>query len=268
MLPGRGPRLKWTLVGAGATAAVAAALALVLITTPGYPPPPSLGRQGAASSDASGFSAEYAWQSRRVPSAMARAAEAPKTDREILNQRTLARQMMPADRAEAPQTVGGVGPLIARTASMHQGSEDVTTQSVDLDARLTNARRTEQRLAMVLEQRTGRLSDVLEVEREIARVRGEIEQMDSERKRLTNRIEFATIDLRLEEERHAGFSVSPPSVRTELRNAAVDGVRTAADFMIGLTLGVLRAGPLVAIWIAALAWPAWALWRRRRSTGL
>jgi hypothetical protein len=81
--------------------------------------------------------------------------------------------------------------------------------------------------------------------------------------RLTTRIDFATIELRLEEERHAGLTVSPPSVRVELRNAAVDGVRDAAEFAISLMLLMQHIGPTVALGAAALAWPLWALWRRR-----
>jgi hypothetical protein len=152
---------------------------------------------------------------------------------------------------------------LGRVQDETRGSEDVTAQSVDLDARLANARRTEQRLVAVLERRTGKVSDVLEVEREIARVRSEIEQMEGARKRLTTRIDFATIELRLEEERRAGLTVSPPSVRGELRNAAVDGVRDAAQFTISLMLLMLHIGPTVALGAAALAWPLWALWRRR-----
>jgi hypothetical protein len=167
---------------------------------------------------------------------------------------------VPTDQVDA--TLAVIRSL-GRVQDESRGSEDVTAQSVDLDARLANARRTEQRLVAVLAQRTGKVSDVLEVEREIARVRGEIEQMEGARKRLTTRIDFATIDLRFEEERHAGLTVSSPSVAGELRNAAVDGFRTAVEFTIGLMLLVLRIGPTTVLLGAALAWPLRALWRRR-----
>jgi uncharacterized protein DUF4349 len=48
---------------------------------------------------------------------------------------------------------------------------------VDIEARLANGRNTEKRLGEVLRNRTGKVSDVLEVEREIARVREEIERL-------------------------------------------------------------------------------------------
>jgi Domain of unknown function (DUF4349) len=67
-------------------------------------------------------------------------------------------------------------------------------------ARLKNSRETELRLQTILTQRTGKIGDVLEVEREIARVRGEIEQLEAEQKSLEHRVEFATVDLSLTEE--------------------------------------------------------------------
>jgi hypothetical protein len=184
---------------------------------------------------------------------------------EVSGERPAARTLVttvkvPTDQIDA--TLAVIRSL-GRVQDESRGSEDVTAQSVDLDARLANARRTEQRLVAVLAQRTGKVSDVLEVEREIARVRGEIEQMEGARKRLTTRIDFATIDLRFEEERHAGLTESSPSVPGELRNAAVDGLRSAVEFTIGLVLLVLRIGPTAVLLAAALAWPLRALWRRR-----
>ncbi len=63
-----------------------------------------------------------------------------------------------------------------------QKGEEVTQQHSDLVARLKNSRETEQRLQAILQQRTGKMSDVLEVEQEIARVRGEIEGMEAEQR--------------------------------------------------------------------------------------
>ncbi|HLQ79361.1 MAG TPA: DUF4349 domain-containing protein, partial [Terriglobia bacterium] len=55
-----------------------------------------------------------------------------------------------------------------------QNSADITGQYVDLVARLSNARNTEQRLLALLRDRTGSLKDVVAAEGEISRVREEI----------------------------------------------------------------------------------------------
>jgi hypothetical protein len=106
------------------------------------------------------------------------------------------------------------------------------------------------------------MTDVLEVEREIARVRGEIEQMEAQRKHLTSRIELATIELRIEEERRAGFSPARPSAIGDLRNAAVDGLREAVELTMGLLMLLLRVAPTAVLWGVPVVWLV-RVWRRR-----
>ena len=134
-----------------------------------------------------------------------------------------------------------------------QGSEDVTDQLVDLEARLANARATEQRLNDILKNRTGKLSDVLEVEREVSRVRLEIEQMDAQRVNMGRRVAYATITLQIDEVRKAGLESGPLALSTRLHVAAADGLEAALESLVGAVLLVLRAGPATALWLAAAA---------------
>ncbi len=97
---------------------------------------------------------------------------------------------------------------LGRVASESQIADDVTKESVDLDARLTNAHNTEQRLTALLRDRAGSLSDVLAVEKEIDEVRGRIEQMEAQKKTLVNRVDFATIAIKITEERR-DFRIVP-----------------------------------------------------------
>jgi hypothetical protein len=136
--------------------------------------------------------------------------------------------------------------------------EEVTQQSMDLDARLANARNAEQRLTELLKNRTGKLSDVLEVENQIAATRQNIEQMEAERKNLDRRIQYARIDLSLAEK------YEPPAEHGALRKAAAEGYRTLADSLIGAAALVLSVGPVVLFWGAILGLPAWYAWRRYR----
>jgi uncharacterized protein DUF4349/putative zinc finger protein len=100
---------------------------------------------------------------------------------------------------------------LGRIESESQNGQEVSAQYVDLQARLANSRNTEQRLTEVLQQRTGKLSDVLEVETEIARVRGEIETMEAERKSLATQVAFATINVTLTEDYKPQLETVPPS---------------------------------------------------------
>jgi hypothetical protein len=157
---------------------------------------------------------------------------------------------------------------LGHVESESQAGEEVTQQHADLVARLKNSRETEQRLQAILLQRTGKISDVLAVEQEIARVRGEIEQMEAEQKALEHRVDFATIDLSLAEEYKAQIGSASPSIATRFHNALVAGYRSAVESVVGIILFFAEYGPSAMIWLAFLAPLAWFLrhrWTRAAS---
>ena len=156
---------------------------------------------------------------------------------------------------------------LGRVESETQGGEEVTSEYIDLEARLANARRTEQRLAQIQAQRTGKLADVLKVEVEIARVRGEIEQMEAQRKSMRKQVDFATIDATLNEEYKAPLqSVAAPSTSTQFHNAFVEGYRNVADGVIALLLFLICYGPTLLLWGAVLFFIARFVWKKVRRT--
>ncbi|HLX83466.1 MAG TPA: DUF4349 domain-containing protein [Terriglobales bacterium] len=170
---------------------------------------------------------------------------------------------VPADQLDV--TLAEVKSL-GRVESENQGGQDVTSQYVDLQARLANARNTEQRLTDLLRNRTGKLSDVLEVEQELDRVRGEIEQMEAERKTMANQVSFATLNATITEDYQAQLQVVPPSTSTRLGNAAVEGYRSMVDGVVSLALFLLSNGPSLLLWGAVLFFPARMLWKKLRRS--
>jgi Domain of unknown function (DUF4349) len=151
---------------------------------------------------------------------------------------------------------------LGQVESESQSGEDVTQQSVDLDARLSNARNTEQRLTALLHDRTGQMTDVLAVEKEMDRVRGEIEQMEAERKTLTNRVDYATLSVILREATKA--QLSPHSTLDRFRNAAGDGFATLVAGVVGALLVLLAYGPSLLLWGALSFFIGAFVWRRWR----
>ena len=79
------------------------------------------------------------------------------------------------------------------------GTEDVTKAYFDTDARLKNAHVMEQRLIDMLKTKTGKVSDLLQVEKELSRVREEIEKMQGELKYWDSQVQFATVTISLAE---------------------------------------------------------------------
>ena len=172
---------------------------------------------------------------------------------------------VPADEFDA---VLGELKTLGHVEQESQAGADVTRLYVDLGARLSNARNTEQRLIDVLRERTGKVADILAVEQEIARVRGEIESMEAEKKSMENRVAFATLQLKLSEEYKAQLEVAPPSGGTRLHNAAVEGYQSAVQTALALVLTLLSAGPtvlLLLLIVFALYCLSRALWRRLRA---
>ena len=93
------------------------------------------------------------------------------------------------------QKIRGLGELKNQTL----GTEDVTKAYFDTDARLKNARVMEQRLIDMLKTKTGKVSDLLQVEKELSRVREEIEKMQGELKYWDSQVQFATVTISLAE---------------------------------------------------------------------
>jgi hypothetical protein len=148
-----------------------------------------------------------------------------------------------------------------------QSGEDVTKQFVDLEARLANARNTEKRLTELLRRRTGTLSDVLEVERELSRVRGEIEQMEAQRKNVANLVAYATVSVKIMEQYKAQLGGAPESTLMRFRNAGVEGFRTAISGLVSVLLLLISYGPALVLWVLILFFPVRFAWRKFSRTG-
>jgi len=142
-----------------------------------------------------------------------------------------------------------------------QNSADITGQYIDLVARLSNARNTEQRLLTLLRDRTGNLKDVVAAEGEIARVREGIERMEAERKNFDNKVQYATVQVELSEEYHAQLQHSSPDTRTRIYNAAVAGYESALETILGIALTCLAVGPAALVWLAFLFSAGFVVWR-------
>jgi hypothetical protein len=184
----------------------------------------------------------------------------------VANPQGAARTLQASLRIPAPQLSSVQAELkaLGRLETETQNGEEVTQQHADLVARLKNSRETEQRLQDVLRTRTGKVKDVLEVEQEIARVRGEIEQMEAEQKMLEHRVDFSTIDLKLAEEYKAQLTSPAPSIGMQLRNATINGFRSASESVLGVVLFFAESGPTLLLWLVILFVPARLLWRRYR----
>jgi hypothetical protein len=94
--------------------------------------------------------------------------------------------------------ISGLHPL-GRVENVNVTAEDVGEEFVDVTARIANAKRLEERLIDLLATRTGKLQDVLNVERELARVREEVERHEGRLRYLKSRTALSTLSVALHE---------------------------------------------------------------------
>ena len=88
--------------------------------------------------------------------------------------------------------LSGLRPL-GKVKSENISTQDITKEYADLETRTVVKKTTVARLRALLENRTGKLADVLEVERELSRAVTELEQMKGERRYYDRRVAVSSI---------------------------------------------------------------------------
>jgi len=87
---------------------------------------------------------------------------------------------------------------IGKVNSEREYIDDVTRQYIDLEARIHNLERQEERLLSILEK-AETVEDILRVEQELERVRGQLESMTAKFRYLNDRVEYSTVQVSLRE---------------------------------------------------------------------
>ena len=96
-------------------------------------------------------------------------------------------------------------------------AQDISDQYYDLDARLRNARRQEDRMLELLKQKGNDLKSILSVEKELARIRSDIETMDGRRRRWDQQVAYSTVTVSLYQDVKAARE--PDDILKPLRRA-------------------------------------------------
>ena len=159
--------------------------------------------------------------------------------------------------AQFDQAVGSLS-TIGKVETVTSNAQDIGEEFVDVTARVTNARRLEERLISLLANRTGRLDDVLRVERELARVREEIERYEGRLRYLTSRVAMSTLAITVHEP--APLLGSNPG-----DNPIGAAIRRAWRNFVGLLAGVIASlGVLIPLALVGYAgWYGYRRWKRR-----
>jgi hypothetical protein len=146
---------------------------------------------------------------------------------------------------------------VGRPELINVQAVDVGEEFVDISARLEAARQLEARLLEILRTRTGKLDEVLAVERELARVRAEIERYEGRLRYLSGRLSMARITAALHE--GAPLVAGPPG--ESVLGAAAE---QAWINFVGLLAGTIALLGFLLPLALVLAFATW-LWRGLRT---
>jgi hypothetical protein len=160
----------------------------------------------------------------------------------------------------APKYDEAVGSLstIGKVETVNSNAQDVGEEFVDVTARVNNARRLEDRLITLLSNKTGKLDEVLRVERELARVREEIERYEGRLRYLSSRVATSTLTITIHEP-------APILGNSPGENPIAAALRRAWRNFVALIAGVIASlGVLIPLALVVLAgWAGYRRWKKR-----
>jgi uncharacterized protein DUF4349 len=121
---------------------------------------------------------------------------------------------------------------------------DVTEEFIDLEARIKTQKALELQFLEIMKQ-ASKVADALEVQRQIADVRTEIEKLEGRRRFLENRASLSTITVGLKSP--AAIAVNPSGFGRNIRVAVADSVDVATAIVLFLVRFVIVMIPIVVL---------------------
>lgn len=151
------------------------------------------------------------------------------------------------------RSVGG------RVAQASTESEDLTRQLVDTEARMRALETLRDRLQQLLATRSGTLEQLLQVERELARVQGELDATRSSLTVMRTRVQTSRLDVTYQ----AAGQLAPDSAMRPVQDALGAAAYVFMSAVGALILLIAGALPVIVV-LAPLIWLS-LRWRKRQT---
>jgi hypothetical protein len=120
--------------------------------------------------------------------------------------------------------------------------DDVTEEFIDIEARLKAKKALEQQFVEIM-KRANNVEDALNVQSQLADVRGEIEKIEGRKRFLENQASLSTVKVKLQTP--AAFSASSAGFSHKLGQSFATGFDFALNFVLGLVTFVVGALPFL-----------------------
>ena len=153
--------------------------------------------------------------------------------------------------------------LGTRVIQNKKTGEDVTEEFIDLEARIKTQKALELQFLEIMKQ-ANKVPDALEVQRQIAEVRTEIEKLEGRKRFLENRASLSTIMVRLQSP--GAIAVNTSGFRRSIREAVGDGVDVTIAIVLFLIRFVILMIPIFFLLILPIGLVVRYFWRRTRKS--
>ena len=132
--------------------------------------------------------------------------------------------------------------LAGNTPAEQVTSQDVTEDFIDLEARIKTQKALEVQFLEIMRQ-ANKIADALEVQRQIAEVRTEIEKLEGRKRFLENRSSLSTINVNIQTPKPI-ITVTQTGFGHSLREAVSDSISLASDMVLFFARSVIMMVPV------------------------
>ncbi len=159
---------------------------------------------------------------------------------------------------------------LGKSTNVQTGLSDVTMQYVDLESRLKNQQAQEARLVEILAM-AETVEEVLQVEQELFRVRGEIESMTAQFNQLSDQITYSTIEVSLREETIPTEVISPGAFDNfgeKVKQAFVGSINfvlNAISFIVIALITLIPVLLIIGLFVLFMIWLVRKISKRNRA---
>lgn len=150
-------------------------------------------------------------------------------------------------RIPAPQFGSALDQIRAQGSRVIQEKttgQDVTEEFIDLEARIKTQKALELQFLEIMKQ-ANKVTDALEVQRQVAEVRTEIEKLEGRKRFLENRASLSTITVSLQTP--AAIAVSTSSFGRNIKEAVAESVSVASGIVLFLIRLVIVMIPILVL---------------------
>jgi hypothetical protein len=156
--------------------------------------------------------------------------------------------------------------LAGNTPSENVTSQDVTEDFIDLEARIKTQKALEVQFLEIMRQ-ANKIADALEVQRQIAEVRTDIEKLEGRKRFLENRSSLSTINVNIQTPKPV-ITVTETGFRQSLREAVSDSITLASDLVLFFARFLIMMAPVAVFVLLPSALMIRYLWRRAKRIRL